>query len=63
MIALEFNWLYIPFLILVITLIAIIAIVINQPRGDYDFGTPLIGCGLMFLLLLVIAIFGGILWW
>lgn len=63
MISIEINWLYIPFAIFVVGLVALLIAVLSNSQGAYDFGTPLMGCGIFFILLLVIAIFGGLLWW
>jgi lipopolysaccharide export LptBFGC system permease protein LptF len=61
MIALDFHWLYIPFAIIVTVVLGLLFSLRSQ--GDYDFGTPMIGCGLLLVLGIVFAVFGGIMWW
>lgn len=35
----------------------------SKSRGDYDFGTPIVFILLLAALVIVVAIYGGIMWW
>jgi hypothetical protein len=54
-----FHWAYIPFAITVLVLFIWGLLLL----GTEGLGEGFMGCGLFLVMLIVIAIFGGIFWW
>lgn len=43
--------------------IIVLILILKSGGGDFDFGTPLLGCGWILIGIILLLIVGGIYWW